>query len=72
MHLENSVNSCLKRLALNLGIGIYEDIEIDIHTHILWCTYATRCAESKITPVVLKNPLSWRDWNNNEILYWNR
>ena len=27
MHLENSINSCLKRLAFNLNIGIYEDTD---------------------------------------------
>lgn len=65
MHSENSVNSCLKRLALNLGIGIYEDIDnkgkkkikTDIHTHMLRGTFATRCAEAKIAPVVLKQIL---------------
>ena len=65
MHLENSINSCLKRLAFNLNLGIYEDIDTkgrkikktDVHTHMLRGTFATRCAEAKIAPVVLKQIL---------------
>lgn len=56
MHLENSINSCLKRIALKLGIGIYEDYnkkgelvkKTDVHTHMLRGTFATRCAEAKL------------------------
>lgn len=65
MHSENSVNSCLKRIALNLNIGIYEDIDnkgkkkikTNVHTHMLRGTFATRCAEAKIAPIVLKQIL---------------
>lgn len=69
MHLENSINSCLKRIALKLGIGIYEDYnkkgelvkKTDVHTHMLRGTFATRCAEAKIAPVVLKQILGHKD-----------
>lgn len=69
MHLENSINSSLKRIALKLGIGIYEDYnkkgelikKTDVHTHMLRGTFATRCAEAKIAPVVLKQILGHKD-----------
>lgn len=69
MHLENSINSCLKRIALKLNIGIYEDYnnkgqlvkKTDVHTHMLRGTFATRCAEAKIAPVVLKQILGHKD-----------
>lgn len=69
MHLENSINSCLKRIALKLGIGIYESYnkkgelvkKTDVHTHMLRGTFATRCAEAKIAPVVLKQILGHKD-----------
>ena len=69
MHLENSINSCLKRIAFKLGIGIYEDYNkkgelvkrTDVHTHMLRGTFATRCAEAKIAPVVLKQILGHKD-----------
>ena len=69
MHLENSINSCLKRIALRLGIGIYEDVnkkgeiikKTDVHTHMLRGTFATRCAEAKIAPIVLKQILGHKD-----------
>lgn len=69
MHLENSINSCLKRIALKLEIGIYEDYnkkgelvkKTDVHTHMLRGTFATRCAEAKIAPVVLKQILGHKD-----------
>lgn len=62
MILENTINSCLKRIALKLGIGIFEEPntkgktvkKTDVHTHMLRGTFATRCAEAKIAPVVLK------------------
>lgn len=65
MHLENSINSCLKRIAIKLNIGVYEDVnkngkkekKTDVHTHMLRGTFATRCAEAKIAPVVLKQIL---------------
>lgn len=69
MHLENSINSCLKRIALKLNIGIYEEEnkkgklvkKTDVHTHMLRGTFATRCAEAKIAPVVLKQILGHKD-----------
>ena len=69
MHLENSINSFLKRIALKLNIGIYEEKnkkgklikKTDVHTHMLRGTFATRCAESKIAPVVLKQILGHKD-----------
>lgn len=71
MHLENSINSCLKRIAFKLDIGIYEDKnkkgrlvkKTDVHTHILRGTFATRCAEAKIDPNVLKQILGHKDIN---------
>ena len=69
MHIENSINSSLKRIALKLGIGIYEEEnkkgqlvqKTDIHTHMLRGTFATRCAEAKIAPIVLKQILGHKD-----------
>ena len=69
MHIENSINSSLKRIALKLGIGIYEEEnkkgqlvqKTDIHTHMLRGTFATRCAEAKIAPAVLKKILGHSD-----------
>ena len=69
MILENTINSCLKRIALKLGIGIFEEPntkgktvkKTDIHTHMLRGTFATRCAEAKIAPIVLKQILGHKD-----------
>lgn len=69
MILENTINSCLKRIALKLGIGIFEEPDTkgktvkktDVHTHMLRGTFATRCAEAKIAPVVLKQILGHKD-----------
>lgn len=69
MHLENSINSSLKRIALKLEIGIYEDYnkkgelvkKTDVHNHMLRGTFATRCAEAKIAPIVLKDILGHKD-----------
>lgn len=69
MILENTINSCLKRIALKLGIGIFEEPntkgktvkKTDVHTHMLRGTFATRCAEAKIAPVVLKQILGHND-----------
>ena len=57
------------RIALKLGIGIYEDYnkkgelvkKTDVHTHMLRGTFATRCAEAKIAPAVLKQILGHKD-----------
>ena len=64
-----NIHSCLKRIALKLDIGIYEDYnnkgqlvkKTDVHTHMLRGTFATRCAEAKIAPVVLKQILGHKD-----------
>lgn len=69
MHLENSINSNLKRIAISLGIGLYETEDkkgrlvkrTDVHTHMLRGTFATRCAEAKIAPAVLKKILGHSD-----------
>ena len=69
MYVENSINSSLKRIALKLGIGIYEEEnskgklvkKTDVHTHMLRGTFATRCAEAKIAPAVLKKILGHVD-----------
>lgn len=69
MILENTINSCLKRIALKLGIGIFEEPntkgktvkKTDVHTHMLRGTFATRCAEAKIAPIVLKQILGHKD-----------
>lgn len=69
MHIENSINSNLKRIALKLGIGIYEEEnkkgqlvqKTYVHTHMLRGTFATRCAEAKIAPAVLKKILGHSD-----------
>ena len=69
MYLENSINSSLKRIALKLNLGIYKDYDknnnlVDktyLHTHMLRGTFATRCAEAKIAPVVLKKILGHSD-----------
>ena len=69
MYVETSINSSLKRIALKLGIGIYEEKnkvgkivrKTDVHTHMLRGTFATRCAEAKIAPIVLKNILGHSD-----------
>ena len=69
MHIENSINSNLKRIATKLGIGIYEEEnnkgqlvqKTDVHTHMLRGTFATRCAEAKIAPAVLKKILGHSD-----------
>lgn len=69
MHLENSINSCLKRIAIKIEIGLYKDynkkdelvIKTDVHTHMLRGTFATRCAEAKIAPAVLMKILGHKD-----------
>lgn len=69
MHQETSINSCLKRIAIRLNIGTYEDenqkgkivTKTDVHNHMLRGTFATRCAEAKIAPVVLQQILGHKD-----------
>ena len=69
LYEEASINSALKRAGLKLGIGLYEEenskgkkvTRTDIHTHMLRGTFATRCAEAKIAPSVLKEILGHSD-----------
>ena len=69
MYVENAINSYLKRIAFKLDIGIYEELNehgklvkrTDLHTHMLRGTFATRCAEAKIAPAVLKKILGHSD-----------
>ncbi len=69
LYAEASINSALKRAGLKLNIGIYEETNssgkkvtrTDIHTHMLRGTFATRCAEAKIDPNVLKEILGHSD-----------
>ena len=77
MYIENTINSSIKRIALKLGIGIYEDKDkkgqvvqkTDVHTHMLRGTFATRCAEAKIAPAVLKKDIrTFRYYSYNAIL----
>lgn len=69
MYVENTINSSLKRIALKLNISTYigQDTHgnnVDktrVHTHLLRGTFATRCAEAKIAPAVLKKILGHSD-----------
>ena len=69
LYEEGSINSALKRAGLKLNIGLYEDTDTkgnkvtrtDIHTHMLRGTFASRCAEAKIDPNVLKEMLGHSD-----------
>lgn len=69
LYEESSINSALKRVGLKLNIGLYEEINskgkkvtrTDLHTHMLRGTFATRCAEAKIDPNVLKEILGLSD-----------
>jgi len=69
LYEEASINSALKRAGLKLGIGLYEEenskgkkvTRTDLHTHMLRATFATRCAEAKIAPAVLKDLLGHSD-----------
>ena len=69
MYNEGTINSALKRICIKLGIGVYEDYnkagkpvkKTDVHTHVLRGTFATRCAEAKIAPAVLKQILGHKD-----------
>ena len=69
MYTVSAVNSTLRRIAIKLNIGIYEEEtakgkavqKTDVHTHMLRGTFATRCAEAKIAPVVLQKILGHSD-----------
>lgn len=64
-----SINSALKRAGKKLEIGLYDEEDskgkivtrTDLHTHMLRGTFATRCAEAKIAPTVLKEILGHSD-----------
>ena len=51
LYAPNTINSALKRLAIKLNIGVYEEENkkgkiiknTDVHTHMLRGTFATRC-----------------------------
>lgn len=62
---EGTINSAIKRIALKLGIYVYVDTDgktkTQVHTHMLRGTFATRCAEAKMPPIVLQKILGHRD-----------
>lgn len=69
LYAPNTINSFFKRLAINLDLGIIETKSkngkiiknTDVHTHMLRGTFATRCAEAKIAPAVLKKILGHKN-----------
>ena len=69
LYEESSINSALKRAGIKLNLGTYEEVNskgnkvtrTDLHTHMLRGTFATRCAEAKIDPNVLKEILGHSD-----------
>ncbi len=69
LYEEGSINSALKRIGLKLEIGLYEErnskgktvTRTNLHTHMLRGTFATRCAEAKMDPNVLKEILGHSD-----------
>lgn len=64
-YAEGTINSAIKRIAIKLGIYLYVDTDgktkTQVHTHMLRGTFATRCAEAKIDPNVLKEILGHSD-----------
>lgn len=64
-YTEGTINSALKRIAFKLGIYLYVDIDgktkTQVHTHMLRGTFATRCAEAKMPPIVLQKILGHAD-----------
>lgn len=64
-YAEGTINSAIKRIAFKLDIYLYVDVDgktkTQVHTHMLRGTFATRCAEAKIAPVVLKQILGHKD-----------
>lgn len=62
---EGTINSALKRIAFKLDIYLYVDLDgktkIQVHTHMLRGTFATRCAEAKMPPIVLQKILGHAD-----------
>lgn len=64
-YAEGTINSALKRIAMKLGIYLYVDTDgktkTQVHTHMLRGTFATRCAEAKMPPIVLQKILGHAD-----------
>lgn len=62
---EGTINSALKRIAFKLNIYLYVDVDgktkTQVHTHMLRGTFATRCAEAKMPPIVLQKILGHAD-----------
>lgn len=62
---EGTINSALKRIAFKLDIYLYVDLDgktkTQVHTHMLRGTFATRCAEAKMPPIVLQKILGHAD-----------
>lgn len=63
--IEGTINSALKRIAFKLDIYLYVDLDgktkTQVHTHMLRGTFATRCAEAKMPPIVLQKILGHAD-----------
>ena len=64
-YAEGTINSAIKRIAIKLGIYLYVDTDgktkTQVHTHMLRGTFATRCAEAKMPPIVLQKILGHAD-----------
>lgn len=64
-YAEGTINSAIKRIAIKLGIYLYIDTDgktkTQVHTHMLRGTFATRCAETKMPPIVLQKILGHAD-----------
>lgn len=64
-YTESTINSALKRIAFKLNIYVYVDTDnktkTQVHTHMLRGTFATRCAEAKMPPIVLQKILGHAD-----------
>lgn len=66
---EGSINSALKRICIKCNIRVRnyinksgkESITSEVHTHMLRHTFATRCVEAKIAPVVLQKLMGHTD-----------
>ena len=62
---EGTINSAIKRIALKLNFYVYVDTDgktkTQVHTHMLRGTFATRCAEAKMPPIVLQKILGHAD-----------
>lgn len=62
---EGTINSAIKRVAFKLNLYVYVDTDGEtktkVHTHMLRGTFATRCAEAKMPPIVLQKILGHVD-----------